>query len=466
MIRHENKKPSLPFTTSSLQQEACKKLQYSISKTMLIAQKLYEKGFITYIRTDSMNLSKNILLEIKNYILSSYGEKYLSIKEFSKRKKFSQEAHEAIRPTIINHKEENYLKSLDIYQKNLYLLIWNRSIMGQMTNAIIEKKIFYIQSTDLNIPFIYTKKTVLFDGFMKITNKEEKKDKYDRLELQEGSFLEKEKIIAKQIFKNHLYRYNEASLVKNLEKLGIGRPSTYVPIISAIQKRNYVSTHKIIKRKKIIKNFLLKENSIVEKNEEVTEIEKNKFIPTEIGILIVNFLEKNFKKIVDYDFTANLEKDFDEIAKGKQSWIKIVENFYEKFNQKIQYVRKYVDKIHKERFLGIDPKSNKKIFAKIARFGPVIQIGEFKKDKNKPKFFPLLNSQTINTISFLEALKIIELPKLLGFFEKKEVLLKINKYNIYIEYKKKFFPVEKEIFFNSNSLDLQKAIDIIENNFK
>ncbi|WP_394798816.1 type IA DNA topoisomerase [Blattabacterium cuenoti] len=466
VIRHENKKPSLPFTTSSLQQEACKKLQYSISKTMLIAQKLYEKGFITYIRTDSMNLSKNILLEIKNYILSSYGEKYLSIKEFSKRKKFSQEAHEAIRPTIINHKEENYLKSLDIYQKNLYLLIWNRSIMGQMTNAIIEKKIFYIQSTDLNIPFIYTKKTVLFDGFMKITNKEEKKDKYDRLELQEGSFLEKEKIIAKQIFKNHLYRYNEASLVKNLEKLGIGRPSTYVPIISAIQKRNYVSTHKIIKRKKIIKNFLLKENSIVEKNEEVTEIEKNKFIPTEIGILIVNFLEKNFKKIVDYDFTANLEKDFDEIAKGKQSWIKIVENFYEKFNQKIQYVRKYVDKIHKERFLGIDPKSNKKIFAKIARFGPVIQIGEFKKDKNKPKFFPLLNSQTINTISFLEALKIIELPKLLGFFEKKEVLLKINKYNIYIEYKKKFFPVEKEIFFNSNSLDLQKAIDIIENNFK
>nr|WP_238784425.1 topoisomerase C-terminal repeat-containing protein [Blattabacterium cuenoti] len=169
---------------------------------------------------------------------------------------------------------------------------------------------------------------------------------------------------------------------------------------------------------------------------------------------------------MDYDFTANLEKDFDEIAKGKQSWIKIVENFYEKFNQKIQYVRKYVDKIHKERFLGIDPKSNKKIFAKIARFGPVIQIGEFKKDKNKPKFFPLLNSQTINTISFLEALKIIELPKLLGFFEKKEVLLKINKYNIYIEYKKKFFPVEKEIFFNSNSLDLQKAIDIIENNFK
>ncbi|WP_185868803.1 type I DNA topoisomerase [Blattabacterium cuenoti] len=460
-IKYEKKSPPPPFTTSSLQQEACKKLNFSISKTMFLAQKLYEKGFITYIRTDSTILSKDILSEIKNYILSSYGEKYLSVKEFSKRKKFSQEAHESIHPTIIKNVNENYLESLDIFQKQLYQLIWERTIMGQMIGSTIENKYFYIKSSNFNDFFIYIKKTILFDGFLKIANKN-KKEKSSILEMKKGSILNRKDILAKQIFSTKIHRYNEASLVNNLEKLGIGRPSTYVPIISTIQKRNYVNIQKITKKTETRKNFLLKENSLLEEEEIITEFEKNKLFPTEIGVLTTHFLKKNFGEIVDYDFTANLEKSFDDIANGKESWIKIVKNFYNKFHQKIQYVKEHVDKIKKEYFLGIDPKSKKKIFAKIARFGAIIQLGEFK-GKDKPKFSPLLNSQKINTISLTEALKILELPKSLGFFEKEEVLLKINKYNIYLKYKNQFIPIEENMFFNSSKLELEQAIDIIKN---
>nr|WP_238785101.1 DNA topoisomerase [Blattabacterium cuenoti] len=465
ILKNERKCPPAPFTTSSLQQESYKRLNFSISKTMFLAQKLYEKGFITYIRTDSTNLSNNILSEIKNFILSSYGEKYLSIKEFSKKKKFSQEAHESIHPTIINYdNEKNYLENLDVFQKRLYKLIWERTIMGQMSDSIIEKKDFYIQSSHLKHFFICTKKTILFDGFMKMIN-QDKKEKSNILEIEQGSSLQRKEIIAKQIVSTSLYRYNEASLVKNLEKLGIGRPSTYVPIISTIQKRNYVNIQKILKKIETRKSFLLKENSIIENDEEITEIEKNKFIPTEIGILTTNFLKKNFDNIVDYDFTANLEKNFDDIAQGRKSWIDILKNFYDGFHKKIQYVKKYVDKIHKERFLGIDPKSNRKVFARIAKFGPVVQMGEFK-DKDKPKFSPLLNNQKISLISLSEALKILELPKFLGFFEEEEVLLKINKYNIYIKHKKKSIPIEEKTFFNSLNLELEQAIKIIIENRK
>ncbi|WP_341657059.1 DNA topoisomerase [Blattabacterium cuenoti] len=457
-IKQEKKRPPLPFTTSSLQQEACHKLNYSISKTMLLAQKLYEKGFITYIRTDSTSLSKNILLDIKNFILSSYGKRYLSIKKFYIKKIFSQEAHRAIHPTIINF-EEDYLNTLDVFQKRLYKLIWERTIIGQMTDAIIEKKDIYIQSSHLKENFfICTKKTILFDGFMKILDKE-RKHHFDVIN--KGFFLERNEITAKQVFPNHLHRYNEASLVKKLEQLGIGRPSTYVPTISTIQKRNYVSIQKIYKKIEIREIFILKGNLITKRNDKIAEIEKNKFFPTEIGILTSDFLKKNFFKIINYNFTANLEKNFDDIAKGKQSWIKILEDFYNEFYKKIQYVKKNVNKIHKKRFLGKDPKSNKKIFVRIAKYGPVVQIGEFN-NGNKPKFYPLLNKQKIEEISLTEALKIIELPKLLGILEEKEILLKINKFNIYIKYNNKSIPIDEKIFFN-NSLNLEKAINIIKN---
>ncbi len=457
-IKQEKKSPPLPFTTSSLQQEAYHKLNYSISKTMLLAQKLYEKGFITYIRTDSTNLSKTILLEIKNFILSSYGRKYLSIKKFYIKKIFSQEAHRAIHPTIISF-EEDYLNTLDIFQKRLYKLIWERTIIGQMTDAIIEKKDIHIQSSHLEkYFFICTKKTILFDGFMKISNQERK---FHFNTINKGSFLERQEITAKKVFQNRLRRYNEASLVKKLEQLGIGRPSTYAPTISTIQKRNYVSIQKIDRKIEIREIFILKGNLISKRNDKISEVEKNKFFPTEIGILTTDFLKKNFFKIINYNFTANLEKNFDDIAKGKQSWIKILEDFYNEFYKKIQYVKNNVNKINKKRFLGKDPKSNKKIFVRIAKYGSVIQMGEFN-NENKPKFYPLLNKQKIEKISLIDALKIIELPKSLGIFEEKEILLKINKFNIYIKYNNKIIPIDEKIFFN-NSLNLEKAINIIKN---
>ncbi|WP_341661524.1 DNA topoisomerase [Blattabacterium cuenoti] len=457
-IKKEKKSPPLPFTTSSLQQEAYQKLNYSISKTMLLAQKLYEKGFITYIRTDSTSLSKNILLDIKNFILYSYGKKYLSIKKFYIKKIFSQEAHRAIHPTIISF-EEDYLNTLDVFQKRLYKLIWVRTIIGQMTDAIIEKKDIYIRSSHLEKYFFTcTKKTILFDGFMKISN-QERKLHFDTIN--KGSFLERKEITAKQVFQNHLRRYNEASLVKKLEQLGIGRPSTYVPTISTIQKRNYVSIQKIYRKIEIREIFILKGNLITKRDDKISEVEKNKFFPTEIGILTTDFLKKNFCKIINYNFTANLEKNFDDIAKGKQSWIKILEDFYNEFYKKIQYVKKHVNKIHKKRFLGKDPKSNKKIFVRIAKYGPVVQMGEFN-NENKPKFYPLLNKQKIEEISLTEALKIIELPKSLGILEEKEIILKINKFNIYIKYNNKSIPIDEKIFFN-NSLNLEKAINIIKN---
>ncbi|WP_341657590.1 type I DNA topoisomerase [Blattabacterium cuenoti] len=457
-IKQEKKNPPLPFTTSSLQQEASHKLNYSISKTMLLAQKLYEKGFITYIRTDSTSLSKNILSDIKNFILSSYGTKYLSGKKIYIKKIFSQEAHKAIHPTIISF-EKDYLDTLDVFQKRLYKLIWERTIIGQMKNAIIEKKDIYIQSSHLEkCFFICTKKTILFDGFMKILNQ---KKKFHFHTINKGSFLFRKEITAKKIFQNHFHRYNEASLVKKLEQLGIGRPSTYVPTISTIQKRNYVSIQKIHRKIEIREIFILKGNLITKKNDKIIEIEKNKFFPTEIGILTTDFLKKNFIKIINYSFTANLEKNFDDIAKGKQSWIKILEDFYNEFYKKIQYVKNNVNKIHKKRFLGKDPKSNKKIFVRIAKYGPVVQMGEFN-DENKPRFYPLLNKKKIEEISLTEALKIIELPKSLGIFEEKEILLKINKFNIYIKYNNKSIPIDENIFFN-NSLNLKKAINIIKN---
>lgn len=461
VTKQERKAPKPPFTTSTLQQEASKKLNFSISKTMFLAQKLYEKGFITYMRTDSTSLSKEFLSEIKNYILSSYGKSYLSPKEFSSKKKFSQEAHEAIHPTDIR---KNSLEDLDAYQKLLYKLIWERTIIGQMSDANIEKKIFYIQSSNFETPFIFTEINIIFDGFMKIYGKEDfKKKETDLSKIKKGTLLQKKEITAKQVFTKHLPRYNEASLVKNLEKLGIGRPSTYVPIISTIQKRNYVNIQKFIKKKEYRESFILKNNRIIEKKEEITEIEKNKFIPTEIGILTTNFLKKNFQEIVDYDFTANLEKEFDNIAKGEVSWKKIIKNFYDGFHEKIKHVEKNVEKVRKKRFLGIDPISKKKIFSQVARFGPIVQMGEFK-DKEKPKFSPLLSSQKIDTISLENALKLLELPKSLGIFEEDEVLLKVNKYNVYIKHKNKSIPIEEKIFFDS--FHLKDAINVIKKNRK
>ncbi|WP_185877157.1 type I DNA topoisomerase [Blattabacterium cuenoti] len=471
---YKENKPLPPFTTSTLQQESNNSLNFSIYKTMFLAQVLYEKGYITYMRTDSQKLSESIICEIKKYIKSSYGIGYLSINRFNSKKKFTQESHEAIRPTVIIH-EKNYLKDLSLQEKNLYQLIWKRTIMSQMKNALFKEIKFHvkffnnenkyeeenkIKYKNKDYIFIGTEKYIIFDGYMKIKNKNIKKN-YE-IKLQKGLLLNKQEIIAKQIYKNNLYRYNESSLVRNLENLGIGRPSTYVPIIYNIQKRNYVNLQKSITKIEYNKILSIKEeeNIIFRKKEKVVKIEKNKFIPTEIGIIITNFLKKNFKEIIDYNFTANLEEKFDYIAKGDVSWIEILKNFYKNFNEKLIYVKKNVDKIYNKRFVGIDPKSKKKIFVILGKYGPVIQLGEFNK-KEKPKFFPILNTQKINTISLEEILKIITLPKFIGLFKEKKIFLKINKHNIYIKYDNISIPIENKKFFKK-SINLKEAIDYIK----
>ncbi|WP_185873069.1 type I DNA topoisomerase [Blattabacterium cuenoti] len=458
----EKKSPSYPFTTSSLQQESFNKLRFSISKTMFLAQELYEKGYITYIRTDSQKLSSIIISEIKKYVLNTYGDKYLSIRvNKSSNKKFSQESHEAIRPTVINY-DSSYLKLLNKNEKMLYKLIWNRTIMSQMKDAIFRKKFFYIKFSNLNNFFIGNDKIIEFDGFMKIKNID--KNNLFSLKIKKGSSLERVEIIAKQIIKNNSHRYNESSLVKDLENLGIGRPSTYVPIISTIKNKNYVNIQKIIKEKNFYEIFILKEKSnvISNINENKIRIERNKFIPTEIGTIITNFLKKYFKEIVNYNFTADLEKKFDDVSKGNLSWTSVIQDFYKNFEKKLFYVNNNVKKIYNKHYIGIDPKSNKKIFTRIAKFGPVIQLGDFEKNKEKPKFFPLLNNHKIDSISLNNAINIINLPRSIGFFRKKEILLKMNKYNVYIKYNNKLIPIEKEEFFN-NKINLKKAINIINN---
>lgn len=457
----EKKSSPIPFTTSSLQQEASIKLDYSISKTMLLAQKLYEKGYITYHRTDSTRISDEILSKIKYFILDTYGEKYLFTNNKFLKKKFSQEAHESIRPTVINNIfNKNYLESLDLDtdQKNLYKLIWKRTISGQMSDCIIEKKIFFIKSSNFEELFSYTKRYIIFNGFMILYSGKEDKEKDFIEEIKEGDTLNKIEILAKQIVKSNIHRHGEASLVRNLEKLGIGRPSTYVPIINTLQKRNYIVKKKLTKEIRKQKIFFIKNKNIFEKKTEIVEIEKNKFFPTDMGFLTIKFLKINFKEITDYHFTAKMEKNLDDIAIGKKSWILIIKNFYKEFIKKIQYVEKHVEKINKERFLGVDPISKRKIFVRIARFGPVIQVGEFH-EKNKPRFYPLLNIKRMNTISLQEAIKISELPKSLGFFNGEEILLKINKQSIYIKYKNLSIPIEDKVFFES--INLEKTINIL-----
>ncbi|WP_185850144.1 type I DNA topoisomerase [Blattabacterium cuenoti] len=461
VTKQEKKISPIPFTTSSLQQEASVKLSYSISKTMLLAQKLYEKGYITYHRTDSTRISDEILSKIREFIIDTYGNMYLFAKNKFLKKKFSQEAHESIRPTVINNIITNnrYLVSLDTDQRNLYKLIWKRTIAGQMSDCITEKKIFFIQSSNFEELFSYTKKYIVFDGFTILDSSKKDKEKDFIEEIKEQDTLNNVEFLAKQIVKNNIYRHSEASLVRDLEKLGIGRPSTYVPIINTLQKRNYIVKQKLIKEIKKQKIFFIKKNNIFEKKIEIVEIEKNKFFPTDMGFLTIKFLKKNFKEITDYHFTAKMEKSLDDVAIGKKSWILIIKNFYKEFIKRIQYVEKHVEKINKERFLGVDPISKRKIFVKIARFGPVIQVGEFH-EKNRPQFYPLLNIKKMNTISLEEAIKISKLPKSLGFFNGEEIFLKINKQGIHIKYKNLSIPIEDKVFFES--INLEKAINILK----
>jgi DNA topoisomerase-1 len=440
------KSPAPPFTTSTLQQEASRKLGFSVARTMMIAQQLYEAGYITYMRTDSVNLSDLALADAKKEITENYGEKYSQIRKYSTKSKGAQEAHEAIRPSYMNRHTVNTGDSL---QNKLYDLIWKRTIASQMADAQFEKTTVDILISTVKEKFVTIGEVLLFDGFLKVylESRDEEDTDNDRAgelpPITQGMILPMKQIAATQKFTQQPYRYTEASLVRKLEELGIGRPSTYAPIISTIQKREYVvkSNKEGFEREYVI--LTLKENTITQsaKTEKVG-YDKGKLSPTDIGVIVNDFLTEHFENIMSYDFTAKVEKQFDDIADGKQEWEKMIADFYSKFHRSVEITLETSERVSGERLLGIDPVSTKKVYVKLAKYGPVVQIGDSHSD-DKLQFAGLLPGQSIDKITFEEAMELFKLPRTVGTHEGEDLLVNIGRFGPYVKYKGKFYSLPK-----------------------
>lgn len=455
------RKSSAPFTTSTLQQEASRKLGFSVSQTMTLAQKLYEAGHITYMRTDSVNLSELAINTAKSEIVSNYGEKYSKPRRYQTKSNTAQEAHEAIRPTYFNNENAGE----DNQQKKLYDLIWKRAIASQMSDAEIERTEVKIQISKNNKTLVAVGEVIKFDGFLKVylEGKDDISDEDSESSLipamQKGDKLKNLSITATQRFSKPLPRYTEASLVKDMEELGIGRPSTYAPTITTIIKRGYVEkeSREGTKREyEIIK--LLSDKVSSENKTENVGAEKNKLFPTDIGSVVTDYLLKNFNEIMDYNFTANVEKEFDEIAQGMMEWTKMLNEFYHPFHSLIDKTMKISEKVTGEREIGIHPKTNQPVFAKIGRYGPMIQVGDGTNDV-KPVFARLKKGQSIDTISLDEAIELFELPRILNDFEEKPVKIGIGRFGPYIQHNNKFYSLPKTD--DPYELDFERAVEII-----
>lgn len=403
------RKPAPPFTTSTLQQEANRKLGYSVSRTMQLAQNLYEAGKITYMRTDSTNLSEEAQSKIKNFIINNFDEKYFKPRQYKTKVKNAQEAHEAIRPTEMKLKVSD-----DSSEQKLYELIFYRTIASQMSEAIVEKTTLTIEASEDKHNLVSTAEVIKFDGFLKIYNfKDLETDEVEEATIPKisvGQILQLCEALANEKMTIPPYRYNEASLVSKLEELGIGRPSTYAPIISTIVKRKYVEKKDIQGTEIKLTEIKLKNGKISEKDKkDFLGKERNKFKPTDIGVLVTNFLKQYFTNIVDYSFTAKVEEEFDEIANGNQKWTKLIKEFYKDFNSKLTHTLQTAEKVTGQRLLGQHPESKENIYVKIAKYGPVIQIGEFDEDKKdqKPKYQTLPSDYSIETITLEQALKVL-----------------------------------------------------------
>ncbi len=455
------KSPAPPFTTSSLQQEASRKLGFPVAKTMVVAQQLYETGKITYMRTDSVNLSDLAIASAKKVIESLFGKEYSQLRKFTGKIKGAQEAHEAIRPTYLSNSEIEGTKD----QKNLYDLIWKRTIASQMSNASIEKTTITISSPENKYSFIAKGEVILFDGFLKVYKESE-----DDEEQQEGSkvlptvskgdILQYKQIVATQRFSQPPFRYSEASLVKKLEELGIGRPSTYAPIISTIQKRDYVVKETRKGSERNYDNLTLARGKVLE--EVLTEnygAEKNKLFPTDLGIIVTGFLNENFSSIVDYQFTATVEKQFDEIASGDIKWTEMIRTFYSDFHPKIEQTGTESKKFIGERLLGTDPETGMNVYAKVGRYGPLIQIGETGGEP-KPKFASLLKHQSIQDISLKDALQLFRFPITLGKHENNDVIVSVGPYGPYVKFENRFYQIPPQV--NPLEVTLKQALEIIE----
>ena len=459
--------PPPPFTTSTLQQEASRKLSFSVAQTMSIAQRLYESGKITYMRTDSVNLSGLALQTAKSEIEKNYGNEYSKTRKFSTSSKGAQEAHEAIRPTYISAQEIEGTRQ----EQKLYDLIWKRTVASQMADAKTEKTVITIEGAGTKYNFVASGEVIVFDGFLKLymeavdDDETENNDEALLPPVTKGQQLELISATATERFTLKPFRYNEATLVRKLEELGIGRPSTYAPTISTIQNREYVVKESRLGEKRNFIELTLKGDKLTRKEKSETfGAEKNKLFPTDIGRVVNDFLQENFESIMDYNFTANVEKEFDMIAEGNMEWTTLMKEFYSGFHPLVTETSEArTEKKVGERLLGTDPATGRPVSVKIGRFGPMVQVGS-KDDEEKPQFASLSKNQSINTITLQEALELFKLPRTVGEYNGEIIQANIGRFGPYVRFGKLFVSLPKEE--DPMSVSIETAIELIEAKIK
>ena len=454
------KTPSPPFTTSTLQQEASRKLGFNVSRTMSAAQKLYESGNITYMRTDSVNLSNDALNSAEQVISKNYGDNYAKRRKFSSKNKGAQEAHEAIRPTNLEKSDVQ----MDSDQSRLYKLIWLRTIASQMSDAVLERTTFKIKSSSYLNEFSSKGEVIKFDGFLKVyiagvDNSEDSESSGILPSLSVGENLTNVNIVATEKFSRPPFRFSEAALVKKLEELGIGRPSTYAPTITTIQNRKYVSKGIFEGDERKYTELKLSNGNIENyQRTEITGSDKGKLVPTEVGIIVTDFLVNNFKNILDYNFTASVEQDFDKIANGDKNWTNILKEFYGTFHPNVEDVKENAERESGERLLGTDPVSGRKVIVRLGKFGPMVQIGKVD-DEEKPIYAGLLPHQKISKISLEESLELFKLPCYLGDFENEKVESNAGRFGPYVKHNNIFVSLPKGL--NPLEVTLDQAVELI-----
>ncbi|HEU5145999.1 MAG TPA: type I DNA topoisomerase, partial [Chryseosolibacter sp.] len=464
--RPSKRSPSPPFTTSTLQQEAARKLGFSVIQTMMVAQKLYEAGKISYMRTDSVNLSDEARSGAENQINRAFGKEFHQMRVFKTKSSGAQEAHEAIRPTDFSVMDPH----MDRNAGRLYDLIWKRAIASQMADAELEKTTATISISTNPRTLIATGEVIKFEGFLKVymesgDDEDEEENSKVLPPLKVGQDLRLDELVARQIFSRHPPRYTEASLVKKLEEMGIGRPSTYAPTISTIQKRGYVvkEVREGVERKYNV--FTLRDNKVSKREDsEITGAEKNKLFPTNTAMVVNDFLVEHFPDITDYSFTSEIEQEFDEIAAGKLKWKKMIADFYKPFHKKVSTTEKVErSSVGRTRELGVDPKTGKNVYAKLGKFGAYVQIGENPDDNGgeKPKFASLRPGQFIENVTLEDAMELFKMPRDMGMFEDKPVVIGIGRFGPYVLHDKKYTSIPKDL--DPYTIPIEKAIELIEN---
>ncbi len=457
--------PAAPFTTSALQQEAARKLGFSVTQTMRIAQKLYESGLITYMRTDSTNLSALAINTIKQTITDIYGEDFSKVRQYKTKSKGAQEAHEAIRPTYVDNQNIEGTPQ----EKKLYTLIWKRTVASQMADAKLEKTHITIGNEKIKQKFISEGEQVLFEGFLKVylESKDDENENTDENQLlpilNETQLMNTLEISATERFTQHPPRYSEASLVKKLEELGIGRPSTYAPTISTISQRGYIIKEEREGTERLYSKIILKDNNITDNNcKETTGAEKGKLYPQDMGILVTDYLHSNFESIIDYGFTAKVEESFDKVATGDAIWNEVIELFYGKFHKTVEIALTESTHTNTERILGEDPTSGKRISVRLGKFGPLVQKGE--SDDPDKQFASLQKGQLIESITLEQALKLFELPRVVGEIDGKEVVAAVGRFGPYIKFNGKFISLGKS--YAPQTINIEEAATLISEHEK